>query len=547
MNEISEFDKLVDGFLDDYWTFHPHEASFAGIHKYDDRLDRVDFSTRHDFLGRQKAVIERLLEFETKGNLDNGRWLDLEILKVNLHNNILSENLFNRYEHDPSVYVSLAVFACLILMLRDFAPKEIRYVCLVSRLKEIPRLLIEAKDNLRRAEAIPEIWLNLGYDMAVSSQKFFSSVIIDASGEIEALRNDLMAAGTLASKAFEDFAEFIKNELSMKPKGKFASGREYFKFMVNEYHMLPYSLEELENIGETFIRDTTEAIKKLSEEVEPGKDWVDVIDDAKARTPVPIELLDQYRREISETRRFVIENDIVTMPPGESLEVIETPSIHRPTYPYAAYMMPGPFEPDQRGFFWVTPVAEESPPESQKEQLAGHSLPAITVRTIHEGYPGHHLQLCLANRINSKVRKIFSTSVFCEGWALYCEELMKTRGYYRDKYTELIQLKDQLWRACRVVIDVRLHTGHFTVEDAVKMLVEKARLEETSALAEVKRYTQTPTQPLSYLIGKIEMERLAVDYFGKYPNAALKDYHDELLSFGTIPVALVRKCLLGTK
>ncbi len=547
MNDIPAFDRLIDNFLEEYWEFYPHEATFAGIHKYDDRLDHVDYSTRRKFLGRQQEIVDRLQEFEKHGNLDNERLLDLEILKAHLTRDILSENLFNRFERDPSIYINISVFASLILMLRNFAPIEDRYVSLVSRLKEIPRFLIEAEENLRRAEAVPEVWLNLGREMAASSQKFFSDVIIDASREVESLKNDLLAAGTLASKAFANFSEFLEKELSKKPKGDFACGREYFEFLVNEFHMLPYSLKELDNIGETFIREMTDAIKRLSEEIDPGKDWTDVIGDAKSRTPTPAELLDHYRREISGTRRFVIDKDIVTMPPGESLEVIETPSIHRPTYPYAAYMMPGPFETDQQGFFWVTPVAGNDSPDKQKEQLSGHSLPAITVRSIHEGYPGHHLQLCLANKIKSKVRKIFSTSVFCEGWALYCEELMKTKGYYRDRQTELIQLKDQLWRACRVVIDVRLHTGQLTFDDAVRMLIEKARLEETSAVAEVKRYTQSPTQPLSYLIGKIEMERLAVDYFSRYPDARLKEFHDKLLSFGSIPVALVRKSLLGTK
>jgi uncharacterized protein (DUF885 family) len=136
--------------------------------------------------------------------------------------------------------------------------------------------------------------------------------------------------------------------------------------------------------------------------------------------------------------------------------------------------------------------------------------------------------------------------VFAEGWALYCEELMKEKGFYPDAGSIIIQLKDQLWRACRVVIDVRLHTGKFSFEDAVEMLVRTARLEEVSAEAEVRRYTQTPTQPLSYLIGRIEIERLHRDFVKKYPHVSLKDFHDRLLSYGTIPVRLVHEQLVGT-
>ena len=123
---------------------------------------------------------------------------------------------------------------------------------------------------------------------------------------------------------------------------------------------------------------------------------------------------------------------------------------------------------------------------------------------------------------------------------------MKRKGFYRDRRTDLMQLKDQLWRSCRMVIDVGLHTGDMTFDDAVKMLVEKAMLEPTSAVAEVRRYTQNPTQPMSYLIGKIEIERLAADYRRKFANNSLRQFHDKLLSYGSIPIALARREMLGT-
>jgi uncharacterized protein (DUF885 family) len=228
------------------------------------------------------------------------------------------------------------------------------------------------------------------------------------------------------------------------------------------------------------------------------------------------------------------------------LEIIPTPMVFRPTYPYAGYMSPGPFETDQRGYFWVTPIDNMADPDRQKEQLAGHSLAAIEVRTLHEGYPGHHLQLCQANRIASKVRRLFSSTVFIEGWALYCEEKFRELGYYRDRKTELIQLKDQLWRACRIVIDVGLHTGQMTFDDAVDMLVDVARLEKVNARAEVKRYSLSPTQPMSYLIGKIEIERFADRFFSRFPQKNMRRFHDELLSYGSIPIALVEKAVVGT-
>jgi uncharacterized protein (DUF885 family) len=142
---------------------------------------------------------------------------------------------------------------------------------------------------------------------------------------------------------------------------------------------------------------------------------------------------------------------------------------------------------------------------------------------------------------------LFSSTVFVEGWALYCEEQYRQRDYYPDKKTELIQLKDQLWRACRVVIDSALHTGRMSTDGATEMLVDIAGLEKINARAEANRYSQTPTQPMSYLIGKIRLEELSREYRTHHPNRSDRQFHDDLLSFGSIPFDLLNTALRGNK
>ncbi|HVY60558.1 MAG TPA: DUF885 domain-containing protein, partial [Planctomycetota bacterium] len=215
------------------------------------------------------------------------------------------------------------------------------------------------------------------------------------------------------------------------------------------------------------------------------------------------------------------------------------------TVPYAAYLPPAAFEARQDGFFWVTPVEKGAPAERREEQLAGHALHSIPVTAVHEAFPGHHVQLLHANRASSKPRKLSATSSFCEGWALYCEELMAEEGYYGDPKARLLQLRDLLWRAYRVVIDVKLHLQQMTVEEAIDLLVDGAFCERSNAVAEVKRYTLTPTQPMSYLIGKREIVSLRDEWKQqKGERFKLKEFHDKLLSFGTVPLGLVREAML---
>jgi uncharacterized protein (DUF885 family) len=244
------------------------------------------------------------------------------------------------------------------------------------------------------------------------------------------------------------------------------------------------------------------------------------------------------------SRQFIIDHDLVTIPPGETLEIQETPAFQRATLPFAAYLAPGPFEKKQEGVFWVTPVDPDLPEDERETRLRGHPYGKIAVTAIHEGYPGHHLQLVRGNAASTLPRKIAGSTLFVEGWAFYCEEMMEQQGFITDPASKLLRLADQLWRACRIVIDVGIHTRGMSVEDAIKMLVEVAGMEEPDATAELHRYTQSPTQPMCYLMGKLELMKIADEYRSmKGPAFNLKAFHDELLSFGSLTPKLMRKML----
>ena len=257
--------------------------------------------------------------------------------------------------------------------------------------------------------------------------------------------------------------------------------------------------------------------------------------------PTEQEFLAEYRREVERAREFVQSRGLATLPDGERLRVVETPSFQTTVTPFAAYMAPAPFESAKEGFLWVTPPPAGAAPEVRSRMLQDHLRPSIPATVVHETYPGHHLQLSVACRIPSRVRRSFGTSVLVEGWAFYCEEMMAEQDYYEDPRSRVMLFKDQLWRACRVVIDVGLQTRGMTAEAAADMLCEVARLERPSAAAEVLRYTRTPTQPMSYAVGKQAILNLREDLRSRLgPVFDLGDFHDRFLSFGSIPIGLIR-------
>src|SRR5262249_19514452 len=157
--------------------------------------------------------------------------------------------------------------------------------------------------------------------------------------------------------------------------------------------------------------------------------------------PDPSRLREAYQAEVARAREFTESRRIAPIPAGR-LEIIDTPVFERPTTPFAAYLPPAPFELDQVGTFYVTPIDLSRPRAEREQRLAGHNLVGLPLIALHEAYPGHHLQLLHANRAGSRLRRLGDSSVFAEGWALYCEELMFEQGFFTDPATRLVQLRD---------------------------------------------------------------------------------------------------------
>jgi uncharacterized protein (DUF885 family) len=236
----------------------------------------------------------------------------------------------------------------------------------------------------------------------------------------------------------------------------------------------------------------------------------------------------------------------VPFPPGDDCQVAETPPFLRSTTT-ASYEPSPPLDAVTRGYFYVTPV-DPGMTRDQREQLLRENDHADQVDTVvHETYPGHHLQLSFARSHPSLIRKMIDAkraaavgqSVFAEGWGLYSEELMSELGYYTDE-ERLMQLEWTLVRAARVMIDVGLHTRGMTFDEAVKVLTDRVHLERELALSEIKRYTMTPAQPLSYLIGRERFVAMR-ERFKQRGSFSLKAFHAEVLSHGTIAPGLVER------
>src|SRR5947207_8115241 len=168
----------------------------------------------------------------------------------------------------------------------------------------------------------------------------------------------------------------------------------------------------------------------------------------------------------------------------------------RPQIHIAAYDSPGPYSPDRTGWFYVTLPDPALPASAQERILRDHCRHELAATALHEGYPGHHLQLVHAQQQRFDTRKNVWTPVTLEGWALYCEDMMGEEGFYRSEEEQFFQRVQLLWRAARVLLDVGLHTRGMTFAQAVDYLVTHVNVERSNAEGEVRRYCGEPAYPL---------------------------------------------------
>ena len=222
-------------------------------------------------------------------------------------------------------------------------------------------------------------------------------------------------------------------------------------------------------LGEALFAKTKSELEALAAELAPGKGIEEAARKIQENHPSGDEVLAVYDRAMKAARQFVIDNQLVTFPAKEELHVVHTPVFRRHEIPFAAYLSPSPKDPDQVGYYYVTPVTDD-------DLLREHNWVGLENTSVHESYPGHHLQFSIANctpAASTLPRLMNESSVFYEGWALYCEQLMQEQGFLKSKEHRFVMLKDRLWRALRIIIDVKTQTGTLSYDEAADLMVRE--------------------------------------------------------------------------
>jgi uncharacterized protein (DUF885 family) len=534
--------KAGEEYLTLYAEIHPEDATALGLHAHDAELDDRSTAGHDKGTDRQEAFLKSLEGRFANPRASASAKTDLAMLIGALRCDIRTKRVQRPLQRKPDVYVE-PLNAIFQMTARSYAPAPERARNVVARLEKIPNVVEQAKQNLLNP---PRIWTEIAIDRAASAKSFLeqqraflTSALPDDGAKVDAA---LKGAVT----AYESYKVYLQKEVLPRSNARFSAGRELFEYLLENGYFLEEGADALLAMGKKVFAETNAQMTVVAKRIDPkAKGWPEVTAKLKAKHPAADELLPAYRKEVARARAFLAEKDVIAFPPGDDLEVVETPAFMRSTIT-AAYDQPPPFDAAMtKGFFFVTPVDKSLSKAKQEEMLRENDWGDVVGSAIHEGYPGHHLQLSFARRTPSRIRRAFDPAIFSEGWALYSEELMSELGYYDDAQ-RLIQLEWSLVRAARIILDVGLHVSDMTFEQAVKMLTDEVHLERSLAVSEVKRYTETPTKPSAYMVGReliFKLRERARQRDGA--KFSLKAFHVDLLSRGTVPPNLLAKEMFG--
>lgn len=535
-------------FVDDYLQYlretRPTLACFDGVHLHDDLLEDLSRQAVEHESRALAGFARRLGEIDPAG-LAPTEAIEQPMLADHIRARIFELEEVRNWERNPHLYADILSSSLAAQTIFTYAPATERARRLLSKLRQTPRLLRAARDNVKDP---PGIFVKVGADTFKGTLRLIERDLPRALRDVDDLHllGDLADASTEAATAIRSYVEHLEGEQAPKARASFRLGRDRFEQKLRLEDGLTLTADRLLAIAERELERVDEQFRKTTAKLnggDPAAAW----EGAKQRHAQPGGLVAAAEQQVSELLAFLEKQKLVSLPAGEPVMVAPTPDFFR--WSSASMWTPGPFETrPSRACYYVTDVDRSWPEERQTEHLRDFNFGTLWCISMHEVYPGHYLQYQHLKAVESTARKsiFFAPATFVEGWAHYAEEMMIEAGFGRkDPYIRLGQLQESLIRLVRFIVSIRLHTEDLSVEQGVRLFRDRAYLEESTARREAERGAFDPTY-LVYSVGKLMLQKLRHDVEVRDGDRfSLKSFHDALLKQGNAPFAVHRRLMLG--
>jgi uncharacterized protein (DUF885 family) len=510
-------------------TAYPVGTSYAGDHRFDTRL--ADY-TMSEVLQRRQHVSDLLKQLDA---IDQDGWSkDDRIDRILFQSQLAAADFFGRQldpeSSDPQVYVNECTNSIFTLLQKEYAPHRVRALAATARLEKMPALLRTGRTNLTRPV---KLYASLAIEAARGGDDLYTASLMTLADDLSpAERTRLVKARDAAIKSLHEYADWLQTGLNNMPDWQ-PMGETRYNYLLKHILLLPFDAHDVAHLGEVELARYRglEALLKDPSLASPDPTRAKHVPKDQA------EFLAAYQSRLSEIVEFLRANRLVTIPAYVGpFQIRQLPEAFKPTSPGGFMNPPGVYDKDPGGFFFIPTY---NPKSGNFYIRAAIEDPRPILG--HEGIPGHFLQISIANHVESEIRRQHGDSVFAEGWALYGEEMLMREGLYpSNSAAEGQVLRLSRYRAARIGVDVNLHTGRWTFEQAVQYFMEGGGLDREAAEGEAAGAASSPSQKISYITGKWQIMRL----LGRYRDSEgasfrLGAFHDKLISYGTLPLSVV--------
>ncbi len=542
---------LLHDIWEDRLKHAPEFATSIGDKRYNDQLTDYSVKEVNASLQRGLGFIEQLGAIDTAG-LTAQEQLSAELMLRSLIDDQQAAR-FKEWEMPVNQFDGLQTELPQLADRTSFDTVK-DYDDYIARLKKIPVAFSQITTNMQLGAddgRIPPQYLMekvlvqiqtladqkpSDSPFATPLQKFPKTI---SAADQKRISSELLAAvSSDVEPAYTRFAAFLKAEYipkARKDPGTWSipDGDAYYAFRVRQSTTLNKTPAEIHQIGEDEVKRDEAAMLAIVKSLgfSDLKSFGAALKTNPKEHPTSAEgLIETYKGYIAGMKPQLPQ--LFGVLPKAPLVVVPVP----------AYM-----EKDQAAAYYDNGTPDGSRPGRvyvNTYHFAERSLAPVEAVSYHEGIPGHHLQISIAQELTGlpEFRKYTYYTAYTEGWGLYSERLGKDIGFYKDPYSDYGRLEADIWRAIRLVVDTGVHSQHWTRQQMVDYFHEHSAIDETNIQAEVDRYIAWPAQALGYKMGQLKILELrdkAKSALG--PKFDIRAFHDEVLDSGALPLDILER------
>jgi uncharacterized protein (DUF885 family) len=560
-DEDAKLEAFFKHYLEETFRARPMAATRLGDHRFDDRLDDLSPEARKASLERDKQALADLPGAVDVGKLSPDGRVDYEVLHADLERSVWLQETFDPFRDDPRVWGEYLTESVYVLLTQSTLPRETNLKNALERMKQIPRVVETARRTIGDP---PRVMTETAILQTKGAIGFYEDEIYTLAGA-EKGDTDIAGRAQPIIDALNEHLKLLESDVLPRSQDEgWRIGREKFdrKFAleldagITADEALAEARSEAERVEEAMAV----IARQLWGTMFPGEP-IPPDDDAGRRALIgrvlarigddrstSASMLEDVTATVAEIKEFIRERHILALPDPDRCAIIEMPEFMRGNS--TAYLNPAPpLDPGGRSEYAVSPPPASWTEDRVESYFREYNKSMLKILSIHEGYPGHYVQLEYSNRCPSFIRRVLGSGTFAEGWAVYTEQMMLDQGFGDgDPRLRMMQLKFYLRAVVNAILDHEMHCGDMTDDQAMELLVGRAFQTEGEAVGKIRRAKQSSVQLSTYFVGRTAFHRLRRDIQrAQGDRFDLSAYHEAALGHGTVPVkhlpALVRRSL----